>query len=472
MPCSAARAADGAAPVHHRQQQHRLGARLPDHLGRLQHRHAPGDGVLDDGDLVARLQGPGDAAPGPVVLDLLAHAEAAQLPAPGGGHRRHPEGHGVGAHREAADGGDVVGEHGQGGVGHEEHAVGPAGRLLGVDEPGALGPGLQHEVAPADAVLEQVLDEGGAGIGHGSPRGQVGGVGGRRRAAPAGGRLGRRRRGRTTSVDQVHEPARVERLHDDVDGAELEQLDEVVLVVGGERGDHDDRRGRGGSRARSTPQPSSTGIMMSSSTRSAGVRSQLGRARPGRRRPRRWCGPRRTARAAAGGGCRGRRRRRGCGPSTAATRPARRRARRRSRRSRPRGGPRCGAGRGCGGPPRRATTTTMPMPRLKTLSISSSRDLAEPLDLAEDPGRLPATALEHRVGALGQHPRQVAGQAAAGDVGDAAHVDVPEQRGDGGGVDDRRQRAARRPACAGRPSRPGRRGCGRPPSSSTLRASE
>ena len=39
-----------------------------DHLGGLQHRHAPGDGVLGEGDPVARLQGPGDSAAAAVVL--------------------------------------------------------------------------------------------------------------------------------------------------------------------------------------------------------------------------------------------------------------------------------------------------------------------------------------------------------------------------------------------------------------------
>ena len=71
-----------------------------------------------------------------------------------------------------------------------------------------------------------------------------------------------------------------------------------------------------------------------------------------------------------------------------------------------------------------ATTTTMPMPRLKTLRISSSVDLAEALDLAEDPRRLPRARVDDGVGALGQHPVEVAGEAAAGDVGDGAHVDL------------------------------------------------
>ena len=70
----------------------------------------------------------------------------------------------------------------------------------------------------------------------------------------------------------------------------------------------------------------------------------------------------------------------------------------------------------------------MPMPRLNTLAISSSVDLAEPLDLGEDARRLPRAALDDGVAALGQHPDEVAGDAAAGDVGDGLHVDDAQQR--------------------------------------------
>ena len=47
-------------------------------VDRLHHRRPAGDGVLGDHDLVARLERPGDAPGDPVVLGLLAHAEAAQ----------------------------------------------------------------------------------------------------------------------------------------------------------------------------------------------------------------------------------------------------------------------------------------------------------------------------------------------------------------------------------------------------------
>src|SRR3712207_8654357 len=44
-------------------------------------------------------------------------------------------------------------------VGHEQHAVGTARRLLRVDEPVAALAGAQRELAPLDRVGEQVLDE-------------------------------------------------------------------------------------------------------------------------------------------------------------------------------------------------------------------------------------------------------------------------------------------------------------------------
>ena len=61
----------GAAAVDHRDEQDRLRTALTDHLGGLQHRHAPGGGVLGEGDPVARLQGSGDSAAAAVVLRLL-----------------------------------------------------------------------------------------------------------------------------------------------------------------------------------------------------------------------------------------------------------------------------------------------------------------------------------------------------------------------------------------------------------------
>ena len=72
----------GAAAVDDREQQHRLGAALlADHLGRFEHRHAAGDGVLGDHHPVAGLQRAGDPAAAAVVLHLLADAEAPQLAA-------------------------------------------------------------------------------------------------------------------------------------------------------------------------------------------------------------------------------------------------------------------------------------------------------------------------------------------------------------------------------------------------------
>ena len=148
-------------------EEHRFGTGLPHDGGRLEHRDATSDRVLGDHDLVAGLERAGDAPAAAVVLDLLAHAEAAQVAAAGGGDGRDPEGHRVGPHREATDGRDVVGQDGQRGVGDEEHPVGTAGRLLGVDEPVAVLAALQDEVAAAHAVAQQVVDErGGGGVGH------------------------------------------------------------------------------------------------------------------------------------------------------------------------------------------------------------------------------------------------------------------------------------------------------------------
>ena len=54
-------------------------------------------------------EGAGEAAGDAVVLGLLADAEAAQRPAPGGGDGGDAEGHRVGAHRQPADGVGVGG---------------------------------------------------------------------------------------------------------------------------------------------------------------------------------------------------------------------------------------------------------------------------------------------------------------------------------------------------------------------------
>ena len=58
------------------------------------------------------------------------------------------EGDGVGAHGQPADGGRLGGITDEHGVGHQQHGLGAAHRLLGVDEPGALAPRLEGEVAP------------------------------------------------------------------------------------------------------------------------------------------------------------------------------------------------------------------------------------------------------------------------------------------------------------------------------------
>src|SRR5690606_3068662 len=106
-----------------------------------------------------------DAPAGAVALLLLAHAERLERAPPHGGDRRGGEGGGVRPHGQAADGRDVVGQHGEDGVGDEQHAVGPAGRLLGVDEPVAAPARLEDEVAAAHGVAPQVLDEGPADLG-------------------------------------------------------------------------------------------------------------------------------------------------------------------------------------------------------------------------------------------------------------------------------------------------------------------
>ena len=65
----------------------------------------------------------------------------------------------------------------------------------------------------------------------------------------------------------------------------------------------------------------------------------------------------------------------------------------------------------------------MPMPRLNTRAISSSSTSPEPLDLGEDPRRLPRRPVDDGIDAAGQDAGDVAGQPAAGDVGDGLHVD-------------------------------------------------
>ena len=119
----------------------------PHDVDRLHDGRAARDGVLGDHDPVAGLEGAGHPAHDAVVLGLLADAEAPQRPAPRGRHRGDAERHGIGAHREAADGVDVGGHDRERGVGHEQDAVGPARRLLRVEEPGAGAARLQRELA-------------------------------------------------------------------------------------------------------------------------------------------------------------------------------------------------------------------------------------------------------------------------------------------------------------------------------------
>ena len=81
----------------------------------------------------------------------------------------------------------------------------------------------------------------------------------------------------------------------------------------------------------------------------------------------------------------------------------------------------------------------MPMPRLNTRAISSSATSPSRWISAKTRGASHAATIELGVDALGQHPGQVAGEPAAGDVGDGAHVDVAEERPHGRGVDHRRR---------------------------------
>ena len=114
-------------------------------LGRFHRGRAAGGGVLGDHDTVAGLQRPRDAALHAMVLGLLADAEGAQRPAASGGDGGDAEGQRVRAHGQAADGRGVGGDDLERRLGHEQDAFGPAGRLLGVEEPRALLAGLQGE---------------------------------------------------------------------------------------------------------------------------------------------------------------------------------------------------------------------------------------------------------------------------------------------------------------------------------------
>jgi hypothetical protein len=88
-----------------------------------------------------------------------------------------------------------------------------------------------------------------------------------------------------------------------------------------------------------------------------------------------------------------------------------------------------------------ATTTTMPMPQLKVRSISASATPPAAASQAKTAGRA-RRRVDRGAEAVGQHARQVLGQAAAGDVGEGVHAagaDRGEQRAhvDAGGFEQR-----------------------------------
>ena len=152
---------DRATPVHHRDQQHHLGAGLLHGVGRLEQRRPAGHGVLGDHHLVARVERTRDTTAPAVVLRLLTHAEGLQRTTPRRRHTGGHEGHGVGAHGEPADRRRIGRDHREDGVSDEQHGLGAAHRLLGVDEPAALAPRLEGEVAGLDRVGQQVIPQSG-----------------------------------------------------------------------------------------------------------------------------------------------------------------------------------------------------------------------------------------------------------------------------------------------------------------------
>ena len=114
-----------------------------------------------------------------------------------------------------------------------------------------------------------------------------------------------------------------------------------------------------------------------------------------------------------------------------------------------------------------ATTATMPMPQLKVLSISASADPGGRASQAKTGGSVQASRSTSAPRPVGQHPRQVLGQPAAGDVGEAVHARRPAAP---------RAPGARRSASASSsaaPSSPAPKGRGRrprrAPSASTTR---
>ena len=104
-----------------------------------------------------------------------------------------------------------------------------------------------------------------------------------------------------------------------------------------------------------------------------------------------------------------------------------------------------------------STTSAMPMPRLKTRSISSSSTAPSRWISAKIRGSSHADRSQHRAEAVGQDPGQVADDAAAGDVG-AGVQRVAQRRRAAPARPGRRSptaAAARRPRCASAPAQAG-----------------
>jgi F420-dependent oxidoreductase-like protein len=149
----------GAAAIDHDEDHDRVGAEVSDDLGRFERRRAARRGVFGDDDLVAGEKRPSDAAHHPVILRVFADAERAEPATAGGTDRSDAERNRVGSLREPADRRRFGRDDLERRVGDEHHAVGPAHRLLRVDEPRAVLPGLEDEVASADGMGTQMLDE-------------------------------------------------------------------------------------------------------------------------------------------------------------------------------------------------------------------------------------------------------------------------------------------------------------------------
>ena len=116
-------------------------------------------GVLGDDDLVAREQRPRDATHHAVILRLAADAERPQLTPSCRTDRRDAEGDGIGALGQPADRSRLGRDDLERGLGDEQDAVGPAHRLLRVDEPLLRFARLQDEVTGTHGMGTQVLDE-------------------------------------------------------------------------------------------------------------------------------------------------------------------------------------------------------------------------------------------------------------------------------------------------------------------------